>query len=211
MEIYKVLFSEVKLNVHILARAKLRKGDLDDNKLRLLSFFGDNEKATLFSCHQVLDEATEFLARSTILKIEYSPNREDPTALLPTWFIQRVPQLEVQLPAFVHINRKRMEALKHINLIQTAEGVDDSSSGYHILRCEYCGGENAQNFIETVMEGVRSWDWMRKQIVYLSTEEGWKVSLSTRLGYTMDEDNNYLVSRVPSARTGLTDIVGSSS
>ena len=105
----------------------------------------------------------------------------------------RVQNLEVNLQAFVHVKRKRM-ALKNITIVKWAEEID--GEGYHTLVCEHCGGQNAQAYIADVMYGTFSSDWMERQILHLSEEEGWNNVLSTRMGYTENAAENYIV-RLP--------------
>ena len=210
LEIFRAIFAEVKLKLKLGRRAKTYQGGLHANKLGLLSLFNKDtrkELAILFTSRPVLDEAIDELAKATTLKIDDIFVRDDPLALLPTWFIRSVPKLEIDYEAFVHIDRNKLCSLREVTLVKEGEGINNGADdGVHLLTCKVCGGDDSHHYIDSVMAGAHSWKWFRNQFVCLSKENGWKAHLSARIEYSMlVSDNVYIVSR-HSYSLSLTDI-----
>lgn len=186
--IYSHLFKGAQLEV----QSCLRSHTISDNILELLKFVQNIDTSILKVCRTTLYEAQTVLAKETTLQVHQLVDRENPLDSVPDWFLSNITYLEIEVDSFVHVQRDRLVGLKQITLVK-----DDSPSlGYTFHAFELPNGVyqvSDQEFIRSVMMPVLSWEWKKKQFIYLADEEGWALTLKARY-HSRIEGSCYLVS-----------------
>ena len=170
--IYELVLQDSKLKLDHTARDRLKVKD-PGSPLDLSTTKRKN--ALLGTCRTIRKEAMPIIAKNTTLDIRDSFMRADPLHILPPVFLCSISSLEVDLSAFVHVNRKLLPSLKRVTLVHRVEGLGGFYEALHMLHCPNCGG--ASLFLEEGMTDVWDWTWLKKQVHHLSEQEGWEVVL----------------------------------
>lgn len=125
----------------------------------------------LNTCSFVRNEAIASLNAFTNLNIFNHFGQTDPLAILPDNFLKDIRTIQVEVDAFIHINRARLPALKQVNLIHEVDGVESFVNMVDAM-------VNSNNVVGESMGDVVDWKWKLNQFTLVAEEEGFAVKMT---------------------------------
>lgn len=173
--------AEIRTNLY---RQLFHNSQLDINK-RDMTLINPNDEFSVYgllknvdltilnTCSFVRNEAIASLNAFTNLNIFNHFGQSDPLAGLPDNFLKDIRTIQVEVDAFVHINRARLPALKQVNLIHEVDGVESFVDTVDAM-------VNSGNVVGESMGDVRDWKWKLNQFALVGEEEGFAVKMTAK-------------------------------
>jgi len=142
-----------------------------NDEFSVYSLVRNVDLSILNSCSFLRDEAIPSLNASTVLNIFNHFRQSDPLANLPDDFLMGVRTIQVEVNAFLHIDRTRLPLLRQVNLIHEVEGLESFVQTVATM-------VNATDPVNASMQDVIDWRWKLKQFAHLGAEEGFTVNMT---------------------------------
>lgn len=184
--VYAYIFTGATLNLdydkHIVATVRSRRILKQINVQQLLQLISDNKGALLLASKFYRTEGLQMLASFTKVELENGEDeRNDMLAVIDQDFMRHVPSIQMHPDTFIRTDRTLLSNLKEVTLsckLELSNPLAHSPGDFvHIITCPHCGDGDGSWFYHLYGHRVYSWDWKRKQLLYLAKEGGWTTKL----------------------------------
>ena len=186
--VYKFIFADSRLvlnyaDLQILTprgKRTLKRVNIEE----VLEKISENKAALLRASDFCKKEAIYILASCTTIEIERAYwERKDLLAIVDHDFLRYVHGVQMYPDTFMRADRSLLPNLREVTLAYAPRhglSFDISWSVQHIVHtmvCGECGDTTGEMQYEDFTVWIKSWDWKRKQFLYLAQENGWKIKL----------------------------------